>query len=103
MNSLNFGPANADRRGMSSTPLRLGSGARFRRGHVRHTIEALNGRIGELVAERQRLHAAGAAESVLERNRVRIARTQWELSHALVERYALAPVAAQPVAETAAA
>ena len=87
---------------MSSTPLRLGSGARFRRGHMRHTIEALNARIGELVVERQRLRAVGAAESALERNRVRIARAQWELSHALVERYLPQPVV-EPVAETAAA
>lgn len=86
---------------MSATPLRPGSGARFRRGDVRHTIEALNARIGDLVVERQRLRAAGAAESVLERNRVRIARTQWELSHALVERYAPAPVPPAAAAQLA--
>jgi hypothetical protein len=51
------------------------------------TVESLNLRIAALCAERQVLRGSGAAESVLERNRVEIARAQWELSHALIERY----------------
>ena len=43
--------------------------------------------IGELTAERQRLRDTGAAPGKLERNRIKLARTQWELSHALIERY----------------
>jgi len=43
--------------------------------------------IGDLTAERQRLRDTGAAAGSLERNRVKLARTQWELSHALIERY----------------
>jgi hypothetical protein len=51
------------------------------------TVESLNLRIQVLCAERQALRTSGAAESVLEQNRVEIARAQWELSHALIERY----------------
>ena len=43
--------------------------------------------IGALTAERQQLRERGAAASKLERNRVKLARRQWELSHALIERY----------------
>lgn len=44
-------------------------------------------RISELVAERQDLRSAGAPQSAMERNRLQIARAQWELAHALIERY----------------
>jgi hypothetical protein len=43
--------------------------------------------IGELTADRQRLREQGAAPARLERNRVKLARKQWELSHALIARY----------------
>ena len=43
--------------------------------------------IGDLTAERQRLRDGGAAPAKLERNRIKLARKQWELSHALIERY----------------
>ena len=43
--------------------------------------------IGQLVAERQQLRASGASEASLERNRLQIARAQWELAHALIDRY----------------
>ena len=59
---------------------------RFRRAQKR-TVEELTTRIAELTAERQELRARGASASALERNRVKLARTQWELSHALIERY----------------
>ena len=52
-------------------------------------------RIAVLVAERQELRGSGAAEAAIERNRLQIARAQWELAHALIERHL-------PAVETAA-
>ena len=43
--------------------------------------------ISELTSERQRLRDLGAPPAKLERNRIKLARKQWELSHALIERY----------------
>jgi hypothetical protein len=54
---------------------------------ARETVEALTVLISALCAERQDLRAKGASATALERNRVKIARAQWELSHALIERY----------------
>lgn len=51
------------------------------------SVEALQTEISVLCAERQTLRAAGAGEDELERNRLEIARLQWELSHALIGRY----------------
>jgi len=61
--------------------------SRFRRGHNRLSVEALLDDISGLTAERQRLREQGADVARLERNRVKLARAQWELSHALIERY----------------
>jgi hypothetical protein len=44
-------------------------------------------RIAELVTERQTLRSAGAPPAALEQNRLRIARAQWELAHALIDRH----------------
>jgi hypothetical protein len=52
------------------------------------TVEALQAEIGDLCARRQHLRASGAEERDLEQNRLEIARLQWELSHALIGRYA---------------
>jgi hypothetical protein len=60
--------------------------ARFRRSRPA-SVEELQARIAALVACRQELRAAGAGDEALERNRRRLARTQWELSLALIERY----------------
>jgi hypothetical protein len=79
------------------SPMRHVRPFRFRRGRARASAEELQARIGELVAERQQLRNGGAGASALERNRVRIARAQWELGHALIERNLPEP------AETAAA
>jgi hypothetical protein len=72
---------------MSATVLRPAVPSRFRRGHTRPTVEALLEQISDLTRERQRLRDLGATGARLERNRVKLARKQWELSHALIERY----------------
>jgi hypothetical protein len=61
--------------------------SRFRRRRSRSSVEALMEQIAGLSAERQRLRDQGVNGSRLERNRVKLARTQWELSHALIDRY----------------
>src|SRR3954470_6958398 len=71
-------------RGPAFRPLR---GPRFRRSRNRHTVEALAERLSVLVFERQQLRATGAPPAAIERNRVQIARAQWELSHALIDRH----------------
>jgi hypothetical protein len=72
---------------MNATALRPVRPSRFRRGHSRPTVEDLLGQIGALTAERQKLREEGATTARLERNRIKLARTQWELSYALIERY----------------
>jgi hypothetical protein len=72
---------------VSGTSLRPLRPARFRRGRGRTSAEELTLLIGRLVAERQDLRARGANETSLERNRLRIARAQWELAHALIDRH----------------
>jgi len=54
---------------------------------TRHTVEVLQERIGQLAAQRQELRAERAERATLEQNRLEIGRAQWELSHALIERY----------------
>jgi hypothetical protein len=49
-------------------------------------VEALQDLLGGLLRERELLRASGAKRA-LERNRREIVRLQWELSHALTERY----------------
>ncbi|HMI28327.1 MAG TPA: hypothetical protein VK490_01400 [Gaiellaceae bacterium] len=70
-----------------STLLRPATPSRFRRGHTRPTVEALLEEISSLTSERQLLRDRDVAPRKLERNRVKLARAQWELSHALIERY----------------
>jgi hypothetical protein len=70
-----------------STVLRPAIPSRFRRGHTRPSVEVLLEEISGLTAERQCLREQGAGTARLERNRVKLARKQWELSHALIERY----------------
>jgi hypothetical protein len=72
---------------MSTMVLRPIVPSRFRRGHSRPTVETLVDQISDLTAERQRLREQGVDSARLERNRVKLARAQWELSHALIERY----------------
>jgi hypothetical protein len=70
-----------------STLLRPATPSRFRRGHTRPTVEALLEEISTLTSERQLLRERGVDPRKLERNRVKLAHAQWELSHALIERY----------------
>jgi hypothetical protein len=70
-----------------STVLQPAIPSRFRRGHTLPTVEALLDEISGLTAERQQLRERGADADRLERNRVKLARAQWALSHALIERY----------------
>jgi hypothetical protein len=72
---------------MSATLLRPSAPSRFRRGPSRPTVETLMAEIADLTSERQRLRDQGVVGSRLERNRVKLARTQWKLSHALIERH----------------
>jgi hypothetical protein len=67
---------------------------RFRRSRSAKTVEGLTELLGSLTLERQTLRASQASSVKLERNRVAIARAQWELSHALIERHAPAQSAA---------
>lgn len=56
-------------------------------------MEALTQRVAQLVAERQELRVRGASAVSLERNRLQIARAQWELGHALIDRHLPEPAA----------
>jgi hypothetical protein len=76
------------------TSLRHLRPARFRRSRVSASAEELSARLSSLVAERQELRARAASARALERNRLQIARTQWELSHVLIDRYLPATAAA---------
>jgi hypothetical protein len=50
-------------------------------------VERLEAEVRHLVGERQRLRAADANATELERNRSRLVRTQLELSRALIRRH----------------
>ena len=67
---------------------------RFRRHRAPDTVESLTELLRLLTTERQSLRASEAGSVALERNRVAITRAQWELSHALIERYLPAQSAA---------
>jgi len=51
------------------------------------TVEKLQHDLSALVALRQDIRARGESDEVLEQNRLEIARCQWQLSYALIERY----------------
>jgi hypothetical protein len=88
MRGLYLLPRGADRGVVArGTSLRTLRPARFRRGRGRASADELNTRIARLVAERQELRASGAGEAPLERNRMKLARAQWELGNALIDRY----------------
>jgi hypothetical protein len=71
-------------RGSSLRSLRR---SRFRRGRNSLSVESLVVHIAELVAERQELRGTDASAGAIERNRIKIARAQWELGHALIDRH----------------
>ena len=71
-------------RGSAIRPFRTSA---FRRGRSRASVESLVVRIAELVVERQELRSTGAGAPAIERNRLQLARAQWELAHALIDRH----------------
>jgi hypothetical protein len=94
MRGLYLLPRGADKGVVArGTSLRILRPARFRRSRGRASAEELNARIAQLVAQRQELRGHGAGQAALERNRVQIARAQWELAHALIDRYLPQPAA----------
>ena len=78
------------------TPQKTPRPTRFRRSRGVLTAQELNALISQLVAERQELRARGVEDAALERNRLRIARAQWELAHVLIDQHR--PAAAQSAA-----
>ena len=50
-------------------------------------VKELSRQIAALAAERQELRRIGASCEVLEENRIRLSRSQWALSHALIEQH----------------
>ena len=70
---------------------------RFKRQRA-HTVESLTELLSSLTLERQALRSSEAGSVDLERNRMAIAKAQWELSYALIERYVPGPAAAQSAA-----
>lgn len=51
-------------------------------------VEEIQERTERLVRERQQLRSMGAVRRRLEANRLELVQAHWELSHALIERYA---------------
>jgi hypothetical protein len=85
----------ADRKAVTrGTSLRRSRPAALQGGGKRTSVEALNLRIGALVAERQQLRFLEAGTTALEQNRLRIVRAQWALAQALIERHLAEPAAA---------
>jgi hypothetical protein len=50
-------------------------------------VQALSERIAVLAPERRSSWRSGASDEVLEENRAQLGRSQWALSHALIERH----------------
>jgi hypothetical protein len=71
-------------RGPALRPLRA---SRFKRGRNRPSADSLAARIADLVAERQELRGSGSPAAAIERNRLQLARAQWELAHALIDEH----------------
>jgi hypothetical protein len=64
---------------------------RLRSGRVAPAVEELQEQIAALVDKRQRMRTAGASQASLERNRLKLARSQRQLSQALIERHLPTP------------
>jgi hypothetical protein len=54
---------------------------------IEHRLDELREQIATLVSQRQQLRSFGASGTSLEQNRVQLARSHQELSHALIERH----------------
>lgn len=61
--------------------------SQFRRSRNRASVDVLAARIAELISERQELREAGSSAAAIERNRVQLARAQWELGNALIDEH----------------
>jgi hypothetical protein len=72
---------------MSAMQLHARRPTRFKRGARHASVEVLMERTSELARTRQDLRQRGAGSDALERNRVALARAQWQLSLALIARY----------------
>ena len=72
---------------MSTLRVRPLRPSRFRRAAARDSVETLLSKIERLTGERQLLRERRASGRALERNRVKLARAQRELSRALIERH----------------
>jgi hypothetical protein len=70
--------------GPALRPLRA---SRFRRSRNRPSVDVLAARIADLIVERQDLREGGSSATEIERNRVQLARAQWELAHALIDEH----------------
>jgi hypothetical protein len=82
---------------MRGTALLPTAPTRVLRAPATRSVESVLQEIRVLVGERQALRLRSASPAALERNRIKIARCQWELSYALIDRYL-----PQPAAKTAA-
>jgi hypothetical protein len=65
--------------------------SRLRRSPSLGSVESLTARISELVVERQELRLGDASVAEIERNRVELAQAQWDLAHALIDRFLPSP------------
>ncbi len=73
-------------------PMRFAARRRRRLTAVRtNSVEDVQVRLDRLNLERQELRTRNVVDDVLERNRLAIVAAQWELSHALIERYLAVP------------
>ena len=51
------------------------------------SVEELQEQIAAVVHQRQRMRTSGASQASLERNRLQLVGSHWQLSHALIERH----------------
>lgn len=64
---------------------------RLRRSRHSGSVESLTERISKLVTDRQELRRGDASVPTIEQNRRAIAQAQWDLAHALIDRYLPSP------------
>ena len=72
---------------MSTAAVPIASVAALRLGYKPPSVETLLARIDGLARQRQELRGRRAPARALERNRLALVRSQWDLSYALIERH----------------